>query len=400
MSTPTRKQHAKRALDELLRRYAGRLTFARDNFWRLIEAVRGQSRMLIPLPGYGWNDPDNTARVIRACSRMAQRPNAWLRYPEQWIAPAGSPLVQFRSLVSHLFDEYCVPNFMAPLWLSEGEHEWELDLYLHLAAGKSIRNFEFPLLYPGRMNKRTAQYFVQAPDDAHPLWAYRWAHVRSLGGDAHLARLLMGSASLLAPTSDEKFWESVIRFLIKNLPIADKDVLDIVWFIDQQKFRPAERVWGPGAGEQPLQPDFSMRGRSLRTLRRHMANWKIELPIPAGLAPDKCGWKRSSIGPFRAEQGSLLWTIDEILSDRELRAEGGIMQHCAGIYVQQCAQRQTTIWSMKRHEGDKRKRALTIEVLPYSRTIWQARGKRNSLPSEIENEMLYRWAEQEGLTFA
>ena len=30
----------------------------------------------------------------------------------------------------------------------------------------------------------------------------------------------------------------------------------------------------------PLQPDFSFRGRTLRTFRRHMNNWRNEIEIP------------------------------------------------------------------------------------------------------------------------
>ena len=175
----------------------------------------------------------------------------------------------------------------------------------------------------------------------------------------------------------------------------------MVWFIDKQRFRPADTVWGPGAGLQPLQPEFTLRGRSLMSLRRHMANCRTELlaKLPP-LIPSTPGWERTNIGPFRQAQGDVLWTIDELLTDKELRVEGGIMQHCVATYIHDCARRRTSIWSMKVQQGERRKRLLTIEVAPRTRTIWQAKGRRNSPPNDLANEMLHRWAEQEGLKFS
>ncbi len=61
--------------------------------------------------------------------------------------------MQFRSLVSHLFDEFPVPTFMAPVWACAADKPWEIDMYLHLAAGRSVRQFELPLDYPVKIDK-------------------------------------------------------------------------------------------------------------------------------------------------------------------------------------------------------------------------------------------------------
>jgi hypothetical protein len=239
---------------------------------------------------------------------------------------------------------------------------------------------------------------MRAPDDAQPLRAYRWANVRSLGGDEKIARLLMTNPIIGAPTEHEQFWESVIRFLIRNAPINTAEIAAIVEFVHQQRFQPADIVWGPGAGQQPIQPDFNIRGRSLMSLRRHMANWRAELAgkMPPLVRTDP-RWERTAIGPFRYSHDDTLWTIDELLSDQELRVEGGIMQHCVADYSHDCARRKTTIWSMKLERNGRRFRALTIEVAPKQKTIWEARGKRNSPPTGVAREMLHRWAHQEGL---
>jgi hypothetical protein len=94
--------------------------------------------------------------MLRACFRLSQRSDAWQRSPEDWIAPRANPFLQFRSLVSHLLDEYPVPGFMATVWLSEHGQPWELDLYLHLAKGRSIRQFVPWMPVAGRTSVRWA----------------------------------------------------------------------------------------------------------------------------------------------------------------------------------------------------------------------------------------------------
>jgi hypothetical protein len=132
-----------------------------------------------------------------------------------------------------------------------------------------------------------------------------------------------------------------------------------------------------------------------------MVNWREELS--ANLPPlvlSTSRWERSPIRPFRHVQDGAIWTIDELRSDQELRVEGGIMQHCVADYSHDCARRRTSIWSMKVQRGSRRKRELTIEVRPQTKTIYEALGKRNSPPTAVTQELLDRWAHQEGLNFA
>src|SRR5262249_30474269 len=151
------------------------------------------------------------------------------------------------------------------------------------------------------------------------------------------------------------------------------------------RYRAGRLVWGPDAGDEPLDPSFSVKGRSLESLRRYMANWRThrmaKLSISGPMVPAST-WTPTPIGAFPHPEGDTLWSIEELLSDRELRVEGGIMQHCVARYIHDCARRRTSIWSMKAQQGATRRRVLTIEVLPECRTIWQARGKKNAPPSD------------------
>lgn len=287
---------------------------------------------------------------------------------------------------------------MPPIWLSEHDIPWDRELYLHLAQGQSIRTFEWPVRV--RLSKSAARFFMLAPDDLRPIVAARWAQVRSLGGDSRLARLLLSRTILVVPTEYEEFWESVIRFLIRHAPISEDEIVAIVDFIHGQRFRPARLIWGPNAGDAPLDPAFCMKGRSLHKLRQYMANWRLErmaqLPNPAPVISSST-WTPTPIGAFFHREGDTLWSIEELLTDVELRVEGGIMQHCVAQYIHNCARRRTSIWSMKVQQGATRSRVLTIEVLPETKIILQAKGKRNAPASVTAMKILKRWAKQEGL---
>lgn len=291
---------------------------------------------------------------------------------------------------------------MSRVWLGKGGNQWEIDLYLHLAAGKSIRQFVFPSSFP--ISKCTAAFFMEAPDDFSPFEALRWGQIRSLGGDSQLARQLISKTLFGKPTDNEPFWESVIRFLVRNQPITLDESVTIVAFIHSQKFLPANNVWGPGkwpdgTGSKPFQPDFTLQGRTLRSLRRHMTNWQTELasklPLPQ-LKNNRC-WERTEIAPISLVLNDDLWTVEELLSFDELFVEGGIMKHCVATYANACRRNRSSIWSIKVRSGNKRRRMLTVEVIPNKRMIWQAKGRRNSAPSDEAAQFLQIWAKQERL---
>lgn len=403
MSSISRKQFAKRQLDDLVRRLANSLTHLREPFWRLLRTVQSSSRLLATFNEH-MPDPQVAERVVQSLVRIVQHCDRWIRRPEDWIAPDANTAVQFRSLVSHLFDHYPVPKFMSRVWLGDEDRQWEIDLYLHLAAGQSIRQFDYSFSFS--ITKKTAAFFMQAPDDLSPFEAIRWAQIRSLGGDSQLARQLLSRSLLGKPTEHEPFWESVIRFLVRNQPITLEENVAIIAFIHSQKFLPSHKVWGAGrwidgTGGEPIQPDFIVQGRSLRSLRRHIANWHLELASKGPLPPLKhrrC-WERTEISPMTVVLEDGTWTVEELLCFEELFVEGSIMQHCVATYANACRRNRSSIWSIKIRTGDQRKRVLTVEVIPNERIIWQAKGRRNSSPNQEAEKVLQLWANREQLRF-
>ena len=95
-----------------------------------------------------------------------------------------------------------------------------------------------------------------------------------------------------------------------------------------------------------------------------------------------------------------IWTTTELLTSRGLFLEGRAMRHCVATFIERCANRQTSIWSMRVENQRGRHRVLTIEVDLTKKRICEARGKCNRLPTTAERKVIECWAAQEGLVVA
>jgi hypothetical protein len=114
-------------------------------------------------------------------------------------------------------------------------------------------------------------------------------------------------------------------------------------------------------------------------------------------------WSPGGIGGFRltepgiAGRGMRSWSIRELLSSAELRAEGSAMHHCVASYTDLCRSGLASIWSMMVEDHNGRRRVLTIDIIPISKTVVEARRCCNADPNPKDREILERWAQQEGL---
>jgi hypothetical protein len=146
-----------------------------------------------------------------------------------------------------------------------------------------------------------------------------------------------------------------------------------------------------------------MKGRTPQSLLRKVNEWH------RGLAKDNTHqvgqWASTGIEGFEFIEGSQtngslkLWTIRELLSSKSLVDEGRQLKHCVASYGASCRRGACSIWTMEVETYEGRSKALTLEVRS-PRTICQARGKANRLPTEKERGILRRWATQAGLTIA
>lgn len=250
------------------------------------------------------------------------------------------------------------------------------------------------------LHQAIAHWFNHAPDHYPVSAALRWAQVRGLGGEEPLARAVIATR-LGRSFGHEDFWLTVLHFFVTNPKLDVARVGPIVDFLQYQRFGPDE---GALVRREPPQPEFSMKGRTVAALLRLVDEWHKQLGRDGAAAGLQRG--RSQIGEFEQVEGSeelenlRRWTITQLLSSRELKAEGLAMRHCVAIYAGACARKQTSIWSLRVETAQGQRRLLTVEVDLARRTICQARWICNALPKEKEINLLKEWARLERLQIA
>src|SRR5262249_40962741 len=146
--------------------------------------------------------------------------------------------------------------------------------FIWLGAGCSVRWLDLPLPF----TKRMAHFFGQAPSDYSIEAALRWGQVLGLGGDARLARAVIGTR-LGTHFQHEDFWIEVLRFFIATPTLDLAQAGPIIDFIHYQKFVPQQVAVAPGRIEhrQPAQPNFSVKGRTPASLLKLVTLWHQSL---------------------------------------------------------------------------------------------------------------------------
>lgn len=176
----------------------------------------------------------------------------------------------------------------------------------------------------------------------------------------------------------------------------------IIDFIHDSRFAQEEVATHTGRQiRTPPRPDFSMKGRTLKSVLRLVARWNVDCTMNRA---GKCiAWPKSIIGGYRFSEKRpdeiqhRDWTIQELLDSNALRAEGRALRHCVHTYAIRCQRAETTIWSLRLRLGDREKRMATIEVNPQRRAITQVRAKCNLPPGGQSIEIIRQWADQAGL---
>jgi hypothetical protein len=373
-----------------------------DNiFERIVNAFRRSSqpkvllRILLYLEANSnlFKDPG----YIEAIIALADHYGHWIRPLEDWGPRSYNKDRQFASLLRHLLARYDVPVFMDRAFFegSTAQQKW----FHHLGMGKNIRTAEN---LPVTLTKRMAHYFMEAPESYSIEGAIRWGQVHALGGDQRLVEALMGTR-LAADFHDDDFWLTVIRFFIEHPMLDTAHVNPIVDFIWNRKYENQVVFVARGVAEErgPVQPDFSMQGRTPEALLRQVDEWHRQLGIESG--NENLQWVHSRYKDFgltmgkKKSENSRTWRIRELLNSKELIAEGRAMKHCVATYAESCHEGKCTIWSMTVEEYKNVKRVLTIEVDPVNNFIRQVRGIHNRLAEENEKRIIRKWSAREEL---
>jgi hypothetical protein len=370
---------------------------------QLIYGLQGWSRLVGIEPVIQNLGPQAGNTGLDALLQFACRHADWLRMPEEWTPEAEDARGQVRSLARHLFGRYPLPAFLDAAWLSgssplaEAQREW----FVHLGRGGKLEAIRFPL----PMTHRAAHFFLLAPEEFTVVAALRWGQIQALDGSESLARAV-AETCLSELQEDEPFWLSVIHFFVNHPELPLSQVGPVVDYV---------RVRKSGFGGNPaLEPEFTMKGRTVEALLKRMAEWHEAL---ARL--DRKGrhtWSPSGISPLeRIEKdplssGTCYWRVVEIIDCMALAEEGRSMRHCVRSYQSACLKGETSIWSLRLSFSDNPtvRRLLTIQVNNQRRAIVQVRGNCNQPLSAMRGhrrmmlarEVLRDWARQRNLGIA
>jgi len=314
---------------------------------------------------------------------LARHHEDWIRPVADWRPESRNPRRQFASLARHLLVRYEVPAFMDMAWFrgDAEEAQRQQGWFKHIGAGRNIRTADVP----GRFSKMMAHRFLEAPAHYTIEEALRWGQVRGQGGNRYLAEAVV-KTRLGGSFENEEFWEKVVIFLVSNPMLDPAWVRPIVDYIHMRKYERRGVILPGGRVEyqDPPEPHFSMKSRSMLKLLRQVEERQAQVKKEERMRRRQ--WKSSGIGELSCTEEdertrrSLYWTIQELLSTRELNEEGRAMRHCVASYAGRCQSGKMSIWSVQVEDppGEPR-RVMTIAVDNKRRTIIQTRGRFNAL---------------------
>ena len=373
----------------------------RDAFLRLLACVRSRTPLLKPAPGRGnpgWVGP---VFLINRLKNLAIRQNHWVRPCETWEPASGNLRPIFRSLARHLLTNYSVPGFMDSVWdLPSGPEAFRQQAWhIRLGRGAALRTLNVPV----SLTRNMEHHARQAPDHYSGFQALRYGEIKGIGlHESHARELVSGRMG--RNLEHPEFWRTVLWFFLAHPETKPEHVNPIIEFIHFNKFA-VEEVGTENGTELRTAPfpEFSMKGRTLKSLLRMVSDWQSDLSM------DKPGesfsWARSVIQGFRfseqrsGKEKSFDWSIVELLNSTALLTEGRAMRHCIYTYAKRCRCGETTIWSLRLRINGREKRMVTIEVDPRRRAIIQIRAKCNLRPGGRSREIINQWASSAGLRF-
>ena len=361
------------------------------------EAIEAFRRLMVRLDRY--QDVRQNRRLCRTggsyrgalhgLAALAHHHSRWIKPPESWhstVQRGGQPKSadQFGSLARHLLAQYDVPTFMDEVWfdvhIDEAleRQQW----FIQLGSGASVRDLTLPV----RFTRRMAHQFMLGKNRDSVAHNLRWAQVLGLGGDQQMARTIL-KTRLGRHLEHDEFWHTVVLFLANNPLIDPTQVGPMIDYVHNMRFAPCRLVREGGGVDEapPPQPDLTMKGRSPTKLLRQVDAWHGHLTRVQDVVLQS--WHPGPIRPWTmedetAELGSLRWSVQELLSSWELAAEGTALNHCVVSYSDQCADGQTSVWSivLQRPDQEMRESVLTVAVDVKKRVMTQARGRHNMLP--------------------
>ena len=322
-----------------------------------------------------------------------------------WKTPKSkAPAVVLKSLFVHLFVQYRLPKVVigsvSNILLTKGVDSWQGRLLLGLAVGEGLHRinfvgFHFPI------NSKSNYHFYQAPEEYTLMQALAWAKLRSSKVGYTISNIL---ARKLYKDYYQKWptWMAeVTGFLQRHPQITATEINQILSFLIFQKIRPYQMTI-PDATYKievtPLFPTFSLKGRTLASVKKYLEKWKVYLAaMKIAGTHGNLPVSRFKGFTYRMNNGRM-YTFKQILSVKDLIMEGKRMNHCVGSYVGACMEKRSSIWSAQlRFPKGQLKKVLTIEIDEQDSTVAQVQGMCNRNHSKEEDIAIKAWMAAEQL---
>lgn len=293
--------------------------------------------------------------------------------------PAGDP--QFHDLVKFLLVKYDVPAFVKSswfdLWAAQGRY-W----YLQLGNGAPVKNLEG---MPTELTRMEAHWLLKTPENYGMNQAVRWAQLKAMDAPDDMILYIMQSYLGWSFGENEDFVKEVLRWFAQHKPYHYVLTPELVSYAEEMHKK---------------HPDWSIKGRTIEALieqSREFHDFNREEDI---VGYHK--WEPSGVGSSTWAEWDKLglkgYQLVELLDTKELEREGEVMDHCVATYAYTCLSYRSTIFSLRKDEGNTEESVATIEVDLINKRIAQAMGQEDTPVGDKVEKWLRQWAEVEGLT--
>jgi PcfJ-like protein len=357
--------------------------------------LRRVSQKPRPAPHFDNAIRDVTVGIEGASVRdpAAWRPHIKTRDPDRLRLAAAQ----------YVYGRYAVAGHLEQIWLdTTGLDRDEIKLrrrwFIVAANGGSLYN-EGAASW---LSRKEVHAFLNPPAKLSFEAAFWQAIARSFTDDTATALRIALSRIAHVPRREASRWRDVVRFFCAN-PATLEEMNDLLDYIthcfcnDQQ---------------------YSLKGRTLDSLRRRMREWHHDLEAVArietarrradgargrpaaeaenrrwdGAAITDWSWIRNAKDRFKTEEYMVL----QLRSAEDLVAETRAMRHCVASYAMKCVAGQASIWSLRHRTAGETTRWLTIEVDRQNKAV-QIRGFGNRKATTKEMVVLERWATARGI---
>ncbi|MGB7342582.1 MAG: hypothetical protein WBD20_00065 [Pirellulaceae bacterium] len=217
--------------------------------------------------------------------------------------------------------------------------------HLKLADGISLRQIDLP--DDTFANKVVARHFMQAPPDASPEGALRYAQMMSLSEQASrkpsipLARFAMVWIGFGNDRDASLFWDGLIRWIERERPTMEF-LREFYFAVTSVRFCTAAVEFGIAYPDQIIDRDLDVGCWSLRRAKRFVANWRDDYTAkfadrvrqpPSRHRP----WRKLAIPDMRfALTDDRSVEVVQLTTPYQLTVEGARQSHCVGSYANAC----------------------------------------------------------------